>query len=113
MTPGDIGDEVHSSTINDLLNLVSEAMQTFGKQKTSGEPLKIKEKVLSQLSNINQRLYDFQDALPFATTNSRLDLIERKLAKIDNIESTLKAIKEATTTSFKEMTEATTNSEKP
>ena len=105
-------DETESAppTINDLLELVYGVMDTLDKQKTSGEPLKFKEKALSQLDHIQERLYEFEAAQP--ATNARLDLIERKLEKIDSIESKLEAIKEATNTSFKEIKEATTNSEK-
>ena len=105
-------DETESAppTINDLLELVYGVMDTLDKQKTSGEPLKFKEKALSQLDHIQERLYEFEAAQP--ATNARLDLIERKLEKIDSIESKLEAITEATTTSFKEIKEATTNSEK-
>ena len=97
-------------TINDLVKLVCGVVDTLEKQKTSGEPLKLKEKAISQLIHIEERPYEFEAALP--VSNARFELIERKLEKIDSIESKLEAIKEATTTSFKEIKEATTNSEK-
>ena len=105
-------DETESAppTINDLVELVYGVMDTVDKQKTSGEPLKLKEKALGQLRHIEERLYEFEAALP--VSNARFDLIERKLEKIDSIKSKLEAIKEATTTSFKEIKEATMNSEK-
>ena len=68
--------------------------------------------MLEQLRRIRQRLCDFEESFPASSTNSCLDRIEFKLAKIDSIESRLETITEVTTTSFKEIKDANTNSEK-
>ena len=88
-------------TMEELFDLVKEVTNALRQQKTSGEPLKIKEKVIEQLVYINYRLQDFQDSFPASSMNSHLDRIERKL----------NTITEASTTSLQEIKDTTTNVE--